>query len=69
MGRTERGQVVLEVVREVVTFPGRLVVELDVHYMVRVLVCHLDHTDHIIRFVHDDVSLVLSIETTRYLPR
>lgn len=49
LGRTKGCQVVLEVVSEVVAFSGGLVVELDVHYVMCILVGHFDHPNHVIR--------------------
>jgi len=34
--------VVLEMVGEVIAFPGGLIKELDIHYVVRILVCHFN---------------------------
>lgn len=44
---TESGQVVFEVVGEMVAFPHGFVVELDIYDMVSVLVSRFYHADHV----------------------
>lgn len=46
---TEISQVVLEVVREMVSLPRGAIVKLDVHYMMSVLVGDIDYSDHVER--------------------
>jgi len=44
---TKGGQVVFEVISEVVALPRRFIVELDIDNMVGVLVRRFDHSDHV----------------------
>ena len=44
---TEGGQVVFEVIGEVVALPRGFIVELNVYDMVGVLVSRFDHADHV----------------------
>jgi hypothetical protein len=44
---TESGQVVLEVIGEMVALPRGFIVELDVYDMMGILVGRFDHADHV----------------------
>ena len=44
---TESGQVVFEIIGEVVALPGGFVVELDVDDMMSVLISRFDHANHV----------------------
>jgi hypothetical protein len=45
---TKITSIILEVVVEMISFPRRLVVELYIHDMIRVLISHFNHTDRIV---------------------
>ena len=44
---TEGGQVVFEIISEMVALPRGFIVELDVYDIMRVLISCFDHADHV----------------------
>jgi hypothetical protein len=65
---TKCREVIFEVIGEMICFPRRAIVELYIDDIVRILVCHFDNTDHVIRFklTRQEVSYDLSCFNSTY---
>ena len=48
---TKCREVIFEVIGEMICFARRAIMELYIDDIVRILVCHFNNTDHVIRFV------------------
>lgn len=58
---TESGQVVLEVVGEMVALPGGFIVELDVYDVVGILISRFDHANQIEGYSRNESGQVRSV--------
>lgn len=60
---TEACDVVLEVVCKMVPFSCRTVMKLDINDVMRVLVRHLNHTDHVVRCIQGKSTEITHFHT------